>query len=99
MGAATGAGAAGVRAGVAKHIHAGACVLTPRWHSEFAQGRLSASLAALRLGRDNRFWELERGVVGVAVNREKLREWGASRCRSDRYGRDCDVPLLNILLI
>ena len=76
MGAATGAGAAGVRAGVAKHIHAGVCILTPLWHSEFAQGRLSASLAALRLGRDDKFWELERGVVGVAVNREKLREWG-----------------------
>jgi hypothetical protein len=51
-------------------------VLTPRWHSEFAQGRLSASLAALRSGRDDRFWELERVVVGVVVNREKLREWG-----------------------
>ena len=96
MGAATGAGAAGVRAGVAKHIHAGACVLTPRWHSEFAQGRLSASLAALRLGRDDRFWEVERGVVGVVVNREKLREWGHRGAGATDMG---DVPLLSILLI
>ncbi len=49
---------------------------SPRSPFDFAQGRLSTSLAVLRFGRDDRFWEFERSVVGAAVNREKLREWG-----------------------